>query len=210
MEAARLAELLQGLPHGSVIRKSLTGSLTILDKLDTPIGFIDLDGDGRLVIYKNLLETDLNHYQAQNPMTEEFRLKSTVTTKLSASLDLIEQEVTDFNGQITKKIVQLQDEQIRRALIAMGWTPPGMPREQKLDLQLLWWLGVGCRDELEKRERFLIASEAAQYAGVAGFSEHVAMKRLREVLYLGDGHAGCLGERGSLGTDFYQEESDEN
>ena len=47
--------------------------------------------------------------------------KINVTTRFNQ--DLIEQE-TDVLGQVTRNVIRLQDEGIRKALIDLGWTPP--------------------------------------------------------------------------------------
>lgn len=38
--------------------------------------------------------------------------------------DLIVQENTDLVGQIHRKLIKAQDDQVRKALISLGWTPP--------------------------------------------------------------------------------------
>jgi hypothetical protein len=55
-------------------------------------------------------------------MTEEFSPKFRITTNFSP--DLIEQVVEDPIGNTTKQVIRLRDEGVRKALIAMGWTPP--------------------------------------------------------------------------------------
>ena len=61
-------------------------------------------------------------------MTEEFGPKFKITTNFSP--DLIEQVVEDPIGNITKQVIRLRDEGVRKALIAMGWTPPSNIREE--------------------------------------------------------------------------------
>ena len=49
----------------------------------------------------------------------------TITTKVDVGDQTIEQEtVTDTGDQISRMLYEAQEEQMRQALIMLGWTPP--------------------------------------------------------------------------------------
>lgn len=43
----------------------------------------------------------------------------------------IEQELVDIRGRIMRQVINTQEEQIKKALVGLGWTPPNEPREEK-------------------------------------------------------------------------------
>ena len=49
----------------------------------------------------------------------------TITTKVDVGDQTIEQKtVTDTGDQISRMLYEAQEEQMRQALIMLGWTPP--------------------------------------------------------------------------------------
>ena len=54
--------------------------------------------------------------------------KFTITT--SFNQDLIHQRITDPLGQVVEQWIHLQDQQVRSALIKLGWTPPKADRAE--------------------------------------------------------------------------------
>lgn len=43
----------------------------------------------------------------------------------------IEQELVDLQGRIAREVMDTKDQQVRQALISLGWTPPGGTRKEK-------------------------------------------------------------------------------
>lgn len=64
----------------------------------------------------------------REPLMENFSSKYKLET-FAYPNGLIEQDMTDLTGQIHRRIIETQDDQIRKALISLGWTPPGSDEE---------------------------------------------------------------------------------
>lgn len=54
----------------------------------------------------------------------QWKIRTTIPSEA-----VIEQEVTDPVGQITRTVVDLKESQIKEALIKMGWLPPNCHQE---------------------------------------------------------------------------------
>ena len=52
------------------------------------------------------------------------KMKNTVSSTTTPYLNGQIEMITNINGWITRQVMNTQDEQIRKALIALGWTPP--------------------------------------------------------------------------------------
>lgn len=57
--------------------------------------------------------------------------------------DVIVQETRDMVGRISKKIVETQDDQVRKALISLGWTPPSEKRLMEPQPAPVAWMYLG-------------------------------------------------------------------
>lgn len=61
-------------------------------------------------------------------MSHPFELSHDLSIKLESGVDLELQTIwikqTDIMGQITRRVLAVQDEMVRQHLIRLGWTPP--------------------------------------------------------------------------------------
>lgn len=56
-------------------------------------------------------------------------MKYKISTKVFYN-GIVEQDIEDLRGRVAREVMDTKDQQIRKALISLGWTPPDEPSEE--------------------------------------------------------------------------------